>query len=353
MDRELVISRIVAGCLRVRVGGRVYCIRSPHPEQVYVALEIQQEVLQDSLERGLYDEDEFLAHLFEAGLWDERREEAIRGIPDDIETLKCGLYEMQFRSDERAKIRKQLRAAKDKLAELFVQRHQHDHQSAHGLARAVRNRYLLAASLYLGQKPVFGAADEMENRFWTEQSSLLENVQMEATRLALSEGDFRELARTEPWRTLWSCRKAENTLFGIPPASYTDEQRTLVSWSMLYDNVHEHPDCPGDDVLEDDDLLDGWLIHQRKKRQSVVGKAEELVSNERVRNSDEVYKVVDTLEDARKLNQMNDPAARAIKESRWKALDKAGELSETELPDVKRKLRMQAVQMVQQAMKGQ
>lgn len=33
----------------------------------------------------------------------------------------------------------------------------------------------------------------------------------------------------------------------------------------MYDKIYEHPDCPDNDILEDDDALDGWMLHQQKE----------------------------------------------------------------------------------------
>ena len=43
--------------------------------------------------------------------------------------------------------------------------------------------------------------------------------------------------------------------------------KNIVMWSQLYDNVQESMDAPTKDVIKDDDLLDGWLIVQGKKRE--------------------------------------------------------------------------------------
>ena len=34
----------------------------------------------------------------------------------------------------------------------------------------------------------------------------------------------------------------------------------------MYDNIQESLDYPSEDVVEDDDMLDGWLIIQKQKR---------------------------------------------------------------------------------------
>jgi hypothetical protein len=73
------------------------------------------------------------------------------------------------------------------------------------------------------------------------------------------------VARTDPWRGVWAARRAEAGVFGKPACDLTDEQRSVVGWSLLYDGARECPDCPPDDVLTDDDAFDGWLIKRRQR----------------------------------------------------------------------------------------
>jgi hypothetical protein len=35
----------------------------------------------------------------------------------------------------------------------------------------------------------------------------------------------------------------------------------------MYDNVYESMECPPDEVIKDDDMLDGWFIQQHKDRE--------------------------------------------------------------------------------------
>ena len=34
----------------------------------------------------------------------------------------------------------------------------------------------------------------------------------------------------------------------------------------MYDNIYENPEAPAEEVIADDDLLDGWLITTKRKR---------------------------------------------------------------------------------------
>jgi len=138
---------------------------------------------------------------------------------------------------------------------------------------------------------------------------------------------------------MWGARKCERGLFGIAAVDMTDEQRNLVSWSGLYENIQQHPNCPSDEVLEDDDLLDGWMIEQRKERErSHNQKQADGITNEKIRNADEVFLMADTDDDARKIDELNDERAKHIKRQRFKVLKEKGTVNELDMPDTRQEL---------------
>lgn len=348
--REMLVCRICSGCLRLRVGDVVYHLRRPDRMAMYAAQEVCADQLYEAKVAGLYSDGELAEYLYDSGLWDGEREKLMAQLPKEIEEFKLKLYQASFRSSERKVIRKALQVAREKLAELESERHAYDHLSCSGAAALARSRYVLGASLYAADgRPVYGAA-----AYWEESSNLLERVMAALAEARVGEPEYRELARTEPWRSLWNCRKAEGSLFGTAAVDYTDEQRALVNYTLLYDSAFEHPDCPGDEIINDDDMMDGWLIFQRREREKrqTQRDGDELVANEKVRSSQEVYLVADTVEDARKVVDLNDDHAKSIQRQRFQYLKEKGEVNEVDMPDTKQRLRMEVVQKLTSSIKG-
>jgi hypothetical protein len=196
--------------------------------------------------------------------------------------------------------------------------------------------------------PLFGDED-----YWEQECSLIDKVMVKLMEGRLTEAEFREVARTEPWRSVWNSYKFEGCSFGCSPCDYTDDQKVLANWSSLYDNIYQNPDAPPEDVINDDDLLDGWLILQRRERGKGISKEEEVDANSKIRNSDEVFVVAETTEDARKVVEgLNDAHGIAVQKQKFAYIKDKGEVAEAELPDVKQKLRLQSTQRLSQAMKG-
>lgn len=110
----------------------------------------------------------------------------------------------------------------------------------------------------------------------------------------------------------------------------------------MYDSISESPDAPSDEIILDDDMLDGWLIIQRKERELRTKQkaAEDIIANEKIANSDEVYIVAKSEEDIDKINELNDPQAKAIKTARKQALLSEERTKQEHLPDVAMDLQM-------------
>jgi hypothetical protein len=86
--------------------------------------------------------------------------------------------------------------------------------------------------------------------------------------------------------------------------------------------------------MEDDDMFDGWMIVQRKKRDAQrASKQGDDIRNEKIRNSDEVYLMADTADDAKKVARLNDDVAAAIRAQRLAHLRNRKEVAEMEMPD--------------------
>lgn len=338
-QKELLISRICSGASRVIVQGRPYIVRRPSREQVYLASEHYVQVYKEALAEGLYTEDDLMMFLLDEGFWDEEKEKLYNKLPKEIEDFKLELYKRFFQSNESKAIRKALAIAKEKLEELQTLRNSYSHLTASGTAAVAQSRYLVAMGLWsLTGNPVF-----TEYTFWDFNHEFMDQVMLALAESRIDETCIRELARTEPWRNIWLAHKHEGVLFGISPCDYTFEQKGLVSWSSLYDSVYSHPECPAEDIISDDDLLDGWMIGQRRERDRKLKskQGEELIKNDAIRNSDEVYLVADTVDDAKKVVDMNDDFAKAAQKRRFDVLKKKGEINELDMPDTKQRIMME------------
>ncbi len=327
-NKELLVNRVCSGILRCPIFDRynkksLFILKPPTSEIKYEAEEVYQEALEEAEIDEMCTEQDIVKMLVERGLWNNDKELMLEGIPKQIDTLKVQLFELTFKSNERKTIRRQLELLRKEYEKLFVERHGYDQFTRHGYANLSKNYFIIANTLYYNEQKVNPITDD-----------LLNNIFGYINTNRINENTFRELARTDPWRSMWSISKSE--VFGCPSSCFTEEQKSICLWSRMYDNVYEHSDCPNESIINDDDMLDGWFIAQRRKREAQLAQKEgEELLGDRLKNADEVYLVVDSIEDARKVEALNNTMGKITKAQRSNVIQKQGEVKEADLPDRK------------------
>jgi len=347
-ERELHVARILSGTTRLRLWDhgkqRLFLVRSPTPAERYASIEAAMEAVAEAGTEELWSENELLVFLHENGLWSDEKQKMFEQVEKDIETLKVKLYQMAFRSAELAVGRRMLKVAKAKQNELYAERHQYDHMTADGQAPLARMRYMVGCCLLRAD----GSQVWKNNEFMDSDDLLLDEAVNAFGKSRAGEAVLRELARSEPWRSIWSCRHSEGSVFGKPSAELSDEQRHLTVWSRVYDNAYEDSECPPDSVVSDDDMFDGWLILKRRERdKGMKNKQADNALNEKVAKSGEVFiinampeqaETSMTAEEVAAVHDLNDENAAAVKNRRMALLKQKGVVLEAEMPDSREKI---------------
>ena len=337
-ERELIVSRIMAGSLLCTVYTEEGCrlslfVKRPTTEQIYLGQELYMDYKQELEWAGCPTESEINDWMLKAKLWSQEKETELKAHEKNLEDFKVNLYEAAFKSSARVKIKKLIKSAREMYSELMQQKSMFFYLSCSGAASILRSKYLLAMSLYyMDGKPFYNNAEE----YWQSHSNyILEQIIEYYQQNRLTESTYRELARTEPWRPIWNCKRSEGKVFGLAPVDMNEEQRNLSIWSNLYDNVYEHSESPADIVIENDDMLDGWMILQRRKRAQEMDKkyAEDFAVSDKIKEATEVLIPAETLEDAQRIYNMNDDHARRVIRQRENFIRKHGKVPEGALPD--------------------
>lgn len=343
-DAEYHVSRIVAGTQRVKIKdvsneSIVILVKTPSTYHKYLASELYRECLSEAYNEELYSKDELDDFLIDNNLWSVFEDELIDKHEKEVENLKVQMYENVFNEKAVEKGRKYLVLNKEELNRLLTKKNTFFHLSAEGYAEIEKSKFLLAMSLYYPNGKQFINEDD----YWQLPEFVTEQAINSCNLNRLTEKEYRWLCRNDPWRTIWLARKSEHQVFGIPTVDLNDEQKTMLIWSSIYDNISEHPESPNDDIIGDDDLLDGWMIIQRRKRENSVNKnqVDSIIKNDKIRNSGEIFVPVNSRKAMQKINSMNDAQAQVSKRVRMNHLSKHGIVNEMNMPDSEQEIRMQ------------
>ena len=331
-EREFFVYRIRSGKYFIDYNNIRLKIITPTIDEQFEAENVYINSLDKSLSDGIKTSDQMVEWMMERELWTEADEEKLTGLKKDVEKLKIEIYNYRLQEGPREKIRQYLRAGEEQIAEHASKKFSHQDITCEGIA-------FLEKSLFLIKKCTFFGSDLYD---FSHMSS--RDVWMDYQRLICSENTVRELAREDPWRSTWMLKDGNLfNLFANQDRELSTDQKNLLAWSTMYDNIYESPDAPDEDVINDDDLLDGWTISQKKKREREKAQAElEKKMGDKAQGAGEVFLMAGSSKDAERIESLNDINATMTKKDRLNTIRKSdGPVNQQDLPDEKLKIRNQ------------
>lgn len=344
-NRENLINRIISDLDIFYHNNTKYYLCTPSKEIRALSYHIYDEFYNDNLFAEWLSEEE-AAMKIRILNGNKDLKEVIKNLNESIDNYKLNLFREFFVDKKRQKLKKDLVLIKNKLGHFLNIQHSLDYLTLNGYATMIKTQFLAAMSICtLEKKPIFHPDD-----FLTIDYSLVDKVIRHWNENRITHEEFRELARTEPWRSYSSARKED--AFGVAPIDLNDEQRTLLLYTKMYEGVYNHPECPSDELIEDDDALDGWMIDnkkrvEREKNQRAIDKK----LGDKHKDATEVFLPAESKEQIKKIEELNDTQAKMTKMQRNALLKQKGKVKEADMPDVKQELQMKSQQMVTQAAK--
>lgn len=341
-DKDFTLQRILRGRLAFKRGDLSLYIIEPTQELMYESIEVYDEAYNQARDRGVLTQENIDNFLIEHNLWNPLDEKIIENMKDEIENLKVEAYKNYFKTKELKKIKYGIYSIEKKIIELSFEKNRWVTISCEGIASAARSSWVIENCVYYKD----GMKYDWKHIGLNYLSQYYENN-------SISSSEFRLIARTEPWRSIWNIGKKQGNIFSRPATELTKDQVMLSSYTSMYDNVYEHPETPPDGVISDDDCLDGWFIDQRRKnelakKQNAIN---DTISNSKIANSSEIFVMASDAKDIQAINSMNSPQARGVKREREAAI-RNGVTTDLNFPDVQRKLRMEADQAMIKKARG-
>lgn len=346
-QREFLINRIVSNIDFFYHNSQQYFLRHPSKEVRALSSYVYEEVKADAVYNEWLSEQEATLILHRVYMMDKEVMKSgvkdishiIKNLNKTIDDAKLNLFREFLHIKKRARYKTELKLIKDKLVHWTNVLHSFDYLTSDGYASMVKVQFLSAMSLCdEAGKPLFHPSEFKDIDF-----DLINKAIKHLNENRLDTEDYRDLVRNEPWRSYWSARKED--VFGLSAIDLSDDQRALLLYSKMYDSIYNHPECPQDDVVNDDDALDGWLIDNRKKaeREKKVKETDAMLG-EKGKNASEILIPAQSMEHAKSIEDMNDMQGKLVKMERKAIIEKRGVVKEAELPDVKLSNQIKQVQ---------
>jgi len=334
-ERELLIYTIRSGTI-IKNGLKII---APNLEQCLQAAAIYSKSFDELKSQGVMTEKEIMGWMRSEGLWHKQDDEDVKKLRDKVDQLKVDIYNNRYDKKEVRKLKKLLQIAKQLLGKKNETRSSYFTNSCEGLSGLEKTTYLIQQITY------------KDNHLYDFEEYSINDVVSFWQEFNLNEPVIRELARTDPWSTIWSSRDVSSCPLFIQEGDrdLTLTQKNLVIWSKLYDNIQEHMEAPPEEVVNDDDMLDGWFIIQNRKREK--DKKEKDVDSTLGANAgkDEVFVMArpEDKEKVKSIKDMNMEEASYIHDERLAYIKSTdGAVDRIKLPDVQRDLSKKMIEQM-------
>lgn len=331
-EKEKYLYRILSGktmLKRLRLD-----VLAPSLDLLYEAEEIYSEYFD---KKGLMSKEDLHQYLLNDGeitIQDLNYIKEFRNLLENLQVELCSNFSDQLKADQ---WRKMISDAKEKYEYISTKVSEYDSYSKEGLANYAKSIFLIRNTTYCNQKLY---------DFSNIQPVVILN---ELNKYIISVDDVRNLAKNSSWANTWFSLKGQNIFNNFP----TFEQQLLIMWSKIYDNVRESMEFPGEDLLQDNDALDGWLIIQNKKsKEKQNEKKTKLSRNSKIANADEVFIIANNKEEADRINRLNSNHARRIKDERLKQIQAKGAIHHHNFLDVRRDIQAEYHKLQMDRLKG-
>ncbi len=339
IQKDIILTRISSGINTIRYKDDLYLIYPPDRLIKQLSYEYYSSILESLLFEEWISKEEIQSFLIQEGILPKDADKQLEDLENKAEQLKLKAYESRINPPKVKLLKASLRTIENNTIALLSAKHSLDHLTKEGYAEQCRLNFLISNSI----------KDKQGERISLDDDAIFsEYIFAHINQNRLNNNDIREISRTDPWRSVWNA--CESNIFGTSPIDWTEDQKTLILYSKMYDNAYKNPDCPDENIIADDDLFDGWLLYQRNKIKEEKREAE----RDKIGGKDwqESYLFPENEEHRKQIDKMNDAQGRAIRQQREKALEQHKKLKEAQLPDVEQELRIQANRMVAQRTKG-
>lgn len=336
MDLEYLFYRIINGYYTITVDNIHYKIILPITD---VKRDAHQVYLK-TLDEYKYDTSSWISEsaiknlLNIYNIWNNNQEEILQKLINDLEKAKINLFQNYFNESSKSSLKDLIVNINNQINILYNKKHYFDYLTLEHYAQNIKNQYLIANMVHtLDNKKIFDY-----ELFDDINSILIEKLLLEIHKNTIDTTSLKKLARHEMWRSLWNISK-EN-VFESTVRNWTDEQKSLVNFSKVLDSIREHMEAPAEEIINDDDALDGWILYQNEKNNKEKKKKQ---ISERFgldkKRGDEVFLITKDKTEAKSIYGLNDANTNKDIKNMMKISNEKGKVDWTELPHVQRQIK--------------
>lgn len=318
-EREFFIAQIRLGIIKLNDNIEIKPLTI---EQELESNNIYQKAYQDALNCDIMTSDELDRWIYDAGLWDANDDARIKILEKNIESYKVKIYESRKQKKEVLILKHELKKTKEELLDKLNTKNKYFHTTCEGLSESAKINWIITNTTY------------KDKTLYDFDSYSIEYIISQYYKSFLTEEQIRELVINDPWRTIWNIRENSKLILfkNLDTYELTHNQKHIIVWSQIYDNLNESMEPPEESVVKDHDMLDGWFIIQSQKRKKEQAE-KDITKNKKMKNSSEIFIIGNTKEEREEIHHMNDIEGKNIKKQRSQLIQQKGLVEQHEFAD--------------------
>ena len=295
-----------------------YIVDVPSPQVLVEADQVYQRTLYENRFENMLDSSRTDLILMQNGMWSLSEDAAFKELPKKLDDAKLNLYNNALVPSTQKRLRTHISSLKNQYNQLITKKTVFDQYTRQFLAENERQRFIFS-NIILNKK-----YKQTEVR-----PLVIDKVIAESKKYTISIKKYRELARSDEWQSIWSATKLGS--FRV----IGEEQRTLISYTSLYENVAKHPEAPSEAVIKDDDMLDGWMIFIRNKQEKEKRVKDFEKSSVEGKGNEQFIMTSKSPEDIKRVMEMNDTEGKVIQAKLHAMAKQKGVANEYDIQEVR------------------
>lgn len=343
--RQSLIQQLLSNYRICYVDGEKYIVKNPSLDILYRAHVLYEDILYNTRFQQWIKEDDCEKILMQKSLWSIGDNTKLTNLNKTLEDLKISIYRNSFRQDQVKKIRRSIQDVQKQIYELHERKMVLNTYTQEEFAQFIKIGFILLKTLYRSSNVSPIKNELLFENDETADYFLLHKIIVQIHKQLLSISIYRELARTEPWLSYWHIGKPNP--FSCSISELNDEQKTIIMYSRLYDNIEQNEDRPSENIIDDDDMLDGWIILQkRENKKARASKQIEKQTGKINSNAKEVFLPAHNILEAREINNLNDYDTKIVKKQRENIINTKGKVRDIDFLDRKLEIRRQNMERI-------
>lgn len=323
IERQYYLSKILKDTYNFKLFGTKFHIGKPTLSIACDAEEVYMRTYKKSIQKQLFNENSIKTFLFDNDFWSEANEERLNLLNESIPTYLKSIFHNREKPKDLEFWRNQLGAARSELSQLNNKLNIFYHLTIECVSRMAQRRFIL----YNVMKPKNSAP------------KVLDTILNKLSSHYLKESIIREVARTDPWLSVYNFSKYTSKPFSFNPFCLNDNQRAFLMWHEIYTNTLKNSELPSASILQDDDIFDGWILVTREKHQVEQDRKDvQSMLDPRIAKHEDIFILAQNSEQARKIDNMNSLQAKMNKKMKLDLVKKHGIVKEIDMPDTQLKL---------------